>query len=82
MNAGYAKSIEGGCAVVEEQDVRAVVFAVARIDSFVLAIVNPEPIKNNRHAGKSSCGTEFVASGTPSAIHGNAGERPLFRSGS
>src|SRR5712691_2398598 len=53
MHAGDAEGIEGGGAIVEKQNVRSCVFTVAGIDSFVFAIVNPEPIENNRHAGKS-----------------------------
>ena len=81
MHAGYAEGIEGGGAIVEKQNVGAGVFAVAGIDTFILAIVNPEPIKNNRHAGIPSCGAEFIACGAFSAIHGDAGERPLLRPG-
>src|SRR5438552_18033518 len=78
MHAGYAEGIEGGGAIVEKQNVRAGVFAVAGVDTFILAIVNPESIKNNRHARKSSCGTVLVARGAFSAIHGDAGEWPLL----
>src|SRR5438445_1598396 len=81
MHAGYAEGIEGGGAIVEKQNVRAGVFAVAGIDSFVFAIVDPESIKNHRHAGISSYGTEFIASRAFSAIHGDAGEGPLLGPG-
>src|SRR6267378_783145 len=50
VNVGNAKSIEGGGAVVKKEDVRARVLAVARIDALVLAVVNPKPVKNDRHA--------------------------------
>src|SRR6266576_2349100 len=81
MHAGDSEGIEGGGAIVEKQNVRSCVFTVAGIDSFVFAIVNPEPIKNNRHAGIPSYGAEFITRGAFSAIHGDAGERPLLRPG-
>ena len=79
MHAGYAEGIEGGGAIVEKQNVRSCVFAVAGIDSFVFAIVNPESIKDHRHPRIASGGTEFISGGTSRAIHGNAGERPFLR---
>ena len=79
MDRGNAEGIESGSAVVEEEDIRAGVLAVARIDAFVLAIVNPEPVKNHRHTGITSCGAEFIARRASRAIHGNSGKRPLFR---
>ena len=82
MHARYAEGVEGGGAIVEKQNVRAGVFAVAGIDTFVFAIVNPEAIKNNRHAGKSSCSAEFIARGAFRDIHGDAREWPLLGSGS
>src|SRR6266404_8988323 len=63
MHAGNAEGIEGGGAIIEKQNVRAGVFAVAGIDTFILAIVNPEPIENNRHAGIASYGAELIAGG-------------------
>ena len=50
MNVGDAERIEGGGAVIKEEDVRASILAVTSVDPFIFAVVNPEAIIHARHA--------------------------------
>src|SRR2546422_10538336 len=79
MNVGDAERIEGGRAIVKEQDVRASIFAMTRVDPFVFPVVNPKAIKNDRHAGESSRRAEFVAGCAAGTVHGDPGEGPISR---
>src|SRR5215471_19295632 len=80
MHAGNPKSIKRGGAVVEKQNIRTGVFAMARVDSFVFAIVDPKSVKDDRHARVAGRRAEFIACGAFRAIDGNAGKRPFLRS--
>src|ERR1043166_815657 len=81
MNTGNAEGIEGGGAIVEEEDVGAGVLTVAGVDAFVFAVVNPPAVENDRHAGLERRLAEFVGGGAPRAIHGNAREGPVIGPG-
>jgi len=48
MHRGNAKRVESSGAVIEEEDIRPRILAVASIDPFIFPVVNPESIKDHR----------------------------------
>ncbi len=50
LNAGQPEGVKRGGAVIEKEQVRSVPFRVPRIDSLILAIEDPETVKNHRHS--------------------------------
>src|SRR6266550_5909811 len=79
MNAGDAKGIEAGGAIVEKEDIGTGGLAVTGIDALVLAVMHPKAVEDDGHPRIAGCGTALDQGRRAAAVHGNAGEGPFLR---
>ena len=76
---GQSKGVKSRRAVVEKKKIGPCVFRVAGMNSLVLAVMNPDAVKNDRHPWHLCRQAQLVSRGVPTPIHRYPGEGPFLR---
>jgi len=78
FDTGQPKSVEGGGAVIKKEDIGPGPLAMPGINSFILAVQNPEAVKNGWHTWH--CGSlAELGDRSLAIVQRNAGEWPNVR---
>src|SRR5262245_21339342 len=77
VNTRQPEGIERLRTRIEKHEIGSCSFVMPRVDTLVLAVVDPKAIVNHRHARAVGGRGQFVEPLVAGAIHGNSRERPL-----